>query len=201
MTLWMRAGGEPQPLPYFDQDADQNLWSDLANNPDGRVACGWVEAPAAPAIDPEIETIAWVDGDWRVTPIAADILAARAAAAMAARRDAVDARAQRVFLGGYAPASPAFAGHRLQLRDVDDKTNWLTSQISYSAAVAAGFGDVVDASFRTASNATITVTYQEGLDVLLGMAGWGRAILAHSWDLKDRIAAGTPVDVEDGWPE
>ena len=200
MTLWMRAGGEPQPLPYFDQDADENTWSDLANNAAGREACGWVEAPARPVFDPATATITWHDDAWLVAPIAPADPAAEAAARLAARLAAVDARAQAAFLAGYAPALPEFAGQRLPLRDVDDKANWLTSQISYSAAVAAGYGDVVDASFRTASNATVTVTYQEGLNVLLGMASWGRSILARSWILKDGIAAGIDTDIESGWP-
>jgi hypothetical protein len=201
MTLWMRAGGEPQPLPYFDQDPDQNIWSDLANNADGRAACGWVEAPPRPDVDPATATVTWDAGKWVVTPIPPAEQPDIAAEQRAARLAAVDTRLQRALLAGYAPTLPAFAGQRLQMRDADDKANWLTSLISYTAAVAGGFGDVVDASFRTAANATITVSYAEGRDVLLAMASWGRAILAHSWTLKDQIAAGVDVDIEAGWPQ
>ena len=119
----------------------------------------------------------------------------------AALRAAIEAHAAAAFARGYAPAHVAFAGQRLQTRDVEDRTNWLTSQASYAAAVAAGAGDVVDATFRTAANATVTVTYAEGLDVLLGMAAWGRTIMARSWELKDAITAGDMPDVAAGWPE
>jgi hypothetical protein len=200
MTLYMRAGGEPQPLPYFDQDADQNMWSDLANNAAGRQACGWIEAPPRPDVDSATATVTWVAGKWVVTPITPAERPDRAAELRAARLAAVEAWLQRALLAGYAPTLPAFAGQRLQMRDADDKANWLTSLISYSAAVAEGHGDVIDASFRTAANATITVSYLEGRDILLAMAAWGRALLAHSWTLKDRIATGTDVEIEDGWP-
>jgi len=118
-----------------------------------------------------------------------------------ALRAAIDAAASAAFLRGFPPKLEAFAGQRLQTRDLEDRTNWLTSQASYAAAVSAGFGDVADATFRTADNATVTVTYAEGLDVLLGMAAWGRAIFERSWTLKDALAAGEPIDITTGWPE
>lgn len=117
-----------------------------------------------------------------------------------AQRAAIDARAAQAFAAGFAPPHPAFAGERLQVRNNEDRTNWLTSQASYAAAVQAGAGDVVDASFRTAGNATITVSYADGLTILLAMAAWGRGILARSWALKDAIAAGAPIDIDAGWP-
>lgn len=115
-------------------------------------------------------------------------------------RRQVDARAAQAFAAGFAPAHADFAGERLQVRDAEDRTNWLTSQASYSAAVAAEMGDVVDASFRTMANRTITVSYADGLQILLGMAAWGRDILAVAWAKKDALAAGEAIDLDDGWP-
>ena len=117
-----------------------------------------------------------------------------------ARAD-VERRVGQAFLAGFAPPHPSFLGQRLQVRDNEDRTNWLTSQASYAAAVSAGYGDVIDASFRTTSNATITVSYADGLNILLAMAAWGRDIFARSWALKDAIDAGEPYDIDTGWPE
>lgn len=115
-------------------------------------------------------------------------------------RRQVDARAAQAFAAGFAPAHADFTGERLQVRDAEDRTNWLTSQASYSAAVAAEMGDIVDASFRTMANRTITVSYADGLQILLGMAAWGRDILAVAWAKKDALAAGEAIDLDDGWP-
>ena len=200
-TLYTKDGCRPQPLPEADARlADGHLMMPLAGHPDAIAACGWVEAPGAPAIDEAVDQLGWDGAAWTIEPLAAEELAARAAAARLAARAAIEARGAAAFFAGYAPAQPAFAGERLQVRDGDDRTNWLTSQASYAAAVAAGFGDVVDASFRTAGNRTITVTYAEGLEVLLGMASWGRRIMARIWALKDADAAGEPYELESGWP-
>ena len=124
-------------------------------------------------------------------------------------RQLVEARAAACFARGYSPAVGPLAGHTLQVRDAEDRTNWLTSQAAYQAAVMAGHGDVVNASFRTAANATITLTYAEGLSVLVeGMATWGQAILARSWELKDAVAdapdtaalAAIAAQIDQGWP-
>ena len=67
MSDWRKNGGAPQALPFRDIDADNNMWTDLANNEEGRAACGWTEAPAMPDYDPATQDIAWVDGAWVVT--------------------------------------------------------------------------------------------------------------------------------------
>ena len=113
----------------------------------------------------------------------------------------VDARAQQVRAAGFAPTHSAFEGRRLQLRNVEDRTNWLGSEVEYRTAVAQGFGDVIGAEFRTAENVTIVLSYADGLAVLLAMLGWAKAIMARSWALKDAIAAGTAVNLDEGWPE
>jgi hypothetical protein len=98
------------------------------------------------------------------------------------------------FLAGYPAAIGALAGQRLQVRDNDDRTNWLTSQAAYSAQVDAGNGDVAGAEFRTASNETITLTFAEGLRELLGMAAWAATIMATSWKLKDALASDDDIN-------
>lgn len=121
---------------------------------------------------------------------------------------AIDARRDQAFADGFTVAGTGTAldGQTLQTRSDEDKINWLTSQAAYSAAVAEGAGDVVDATFRTMSNATVVLTYSEGLGVLLAMAAWGKVIMGNSWTLKDVILAAedhTALDVIDigaGWP-
>lgn len=111
--------------------------------------------------------------------------------------------------GGYAvpeSVNAVLAGKVLQTRDVEDRTNWLTSQAAYSAQVAAGNGTVEGASFRAADNSTTTVSFAEGLTVLLSMAAWGAQHYAASWALKDAIDAAEDdtaldaIDIEAGWP-
>jgi hypothetical protein len=119
----------------------------------------------------------------------------------------VDAAASATFKRGYTPASGPLAGHTLQVRDNEDRTNWLTSQASYMAAVAAGMGNVPGAVFRTMANETVTLTFAEGAQVLVsGMAVWGKSIMGHAWGLKDAIKAVETfeeleaIDIDSGWP-
>jgi hypothetical protein len=83
----------------------------------------------------------------------------------------VDAMIDQKFNTGYSPPSGALFGQTLQVRDQTDRTNWLTSQAAYFAAVANGAGSVEGAVFRTTSNQNFTLTYAEGLSVLLSMDG------------------------------
>ncbi len=124
----------------------------------------------------------------------------------AARIDAVNARLNAALTGGYTVESGTMSGKVLQTRNLEDRTNWLVSQASYSAAVAGGMGAVEGATFRTADNDTFTVSFNEGLSVLLAMAAWGAACMGNSWALKDAIeaaedgAALDAIDIEQGWP-
>lgn len=74
------------------------------------------------------------------------------------------------------------------------------------AAVAMGAGAVEDASFRTADNSTITLSYADGLAALLAMAAWGKAVMGRSWALKDAVAVAedmaalAAIDIGAGWP-
>lgn len=126
----------------------------------------------------------------------------------AAMKQAIDATRDALFSAGFTVAGTGTSldGKVLQTRDVVDRTNWLTSQASYSTAVAGGFGDVVGATFRTADNVTVILTYAQGLNVLLAMAGWGAAVMGNSWALKDAVDAAEDeealdaIDIGAGWP-
>lgn len=166
----------------------------VSADPDFADEQGWIEAPDA--VD-----IGWThDGDSFAAPVV-QLDDARAIAT-----EAVNARRDACFRAGFTPASGPLAGKTLQVRDVEDRTNWLTSQAAYAAAVAQGGGALQEATFRTESNETITVTYLEGLTALLAMAAWGKAIFGNSWALKDAIAAAADqaaldtIDIEAGWP-
>ena len=124
-----------------------------------------------------------------------------------AKRDAVSALIDAKLSGGYVHNfGEPFGEKRLQTRNIEDRTNWLTSQASYSAAVAGGAGAIMGAAFRSEDNVNITLSYADGLDVLLAMAGWGAAHYARSWALKDLITAAEDeaaleaIDIESGWP-
>lgn len=124
----------------------------------------------------------------------------------AAMRSQINSKRGRLFAAGYAPASGPLAGHTLQTRNVEDRSNWLTSQAAYSAAVAGGSGATMGANFRTAANDTVTTSYADGLAVLLAMAAWGAAVMGASWAHKDAVdaaedhAALDNIDLGAGWP-
>lgn len=119
---------------------------------------------------------------------------------------AINAKRDQILTGGYTVTSGTLEGKVLQTRNLEDRTNWLTSQAAYSAAVAAGQGSVEGAEFRTEDNQTITLTFSEGLSVLLAMAAWGASVMKRSWDLKDAVAAAEAhedldaIDIEADWP-
>ncbi len=111
-----------------------------------------------------------------------------------AKQREVDLYLEQQFLAGFSPRSGPLVGHTLQVRNDTDRTNWLTSKDAYRDAIDAGFGNVVDADFRTAENETIVCTYQEGFDTLQEMAAWGKALMGRSWALKDAITLLTSAD-------
>lgn len=123
----------------------------------------------------------------------------------AAMRSAINALLDRALTGGYTVETGVMAGQVLQTRGIDDRANWLVSQASYSAAVAGGQGAALGAQFRTADNATFTVSNADGLAVLLAMAAWGATRMGHSWALKDAVEAAEShaaldlIDIAAGW--
>jgi hypothetical protein len=151
--------------------------------------------------------------DWRaVMPQNLDVL-------KAGKRAQVGALLESKFQAGFTPASGPVAGKTMQCRDLEDRTNWLTSQAAYLAAVSGGQGAAMGAAFRTADNSTITCSFSDGLNTLLAMAQWGKELFQKSWSLKDAITAiavvdtGNPkadlqaavdalnaIDITSGWP-
>lgn len=120
---------------------------------------------------------------------------------------AVNAKREAVFATGFPVSGGALDGQHLQLRNADDKANWLIVDKNARLAVAAGAGDVPLIPVRTLENQTITVTPNQALAVLADLEAWGQAVLARSWALKDQNDAATeagelvgPAELETGWP-
>ena len=143
---------------------------------------------------------ATVRRQWTLIDIPLDSLKAQKVSRINLKRD-------EVLDGGFAVPSSvslALAGKVLQTRD-GDRTNWLTSQAVYTAAIAVGHGSDEIAIFRAADNSVTTISANEGAAVLLAMAAWGAANIRHSWDLKDAVAAATSaaavaaIDETAGW--
>jgi hypothetical protein len=158
--------------------------------PDGAIE---VSAP------PPSGNYVWTGGEWHFS--FEDLRAAKSAS--------VDAKRDAILLGGFtvpSEVSTALAGRVLQTRNETDRTAWLTSQAAYQAAVINGQGATEGAIFRPEDNISTTVSYAEGLNILLAMAAWGAAIYGRSWDLKDAIAEAADsaaldvIDVDTGWP-
>lgn len=133
--------------------------------------------------------------------VSLDVLKADKKAAVMTYRDAIFNE------GGYTVTSGVMAGQVLQCRTYgEDRTNWLTSQGAYKAAIDAGQGTVVGAKFRTKANVNFDLTYDEGYGVILAMSAWGALVVARAWDLSDQVrdapdaAALDAIDITDGWP-
>lgn len=94
----------------------------------------------------------------------------------------------------------------LQVRNNTDKTNWLTAQAMYSAQVVAGNGAVEGATFRTAENNNVTLSFSAALAVILQMAAWGGGLAQVAWSKQDALRAATTlaeayaVSIDTGWP-
>lgn len=204
------SNGEAIAFPYTDHmlktdNRDVSFPADLDD--ETRAEYGMV--PVAPAEVPRGKvstgsTAELIEGVWTQVHTLED---APLEDMKAEKRAAINAKLNAVLTGGYTVQSGAMAGKLLQTRNLEDRTNWLISRASYSAAVAGGMGAVEGAQFRTADNSTFTVSFAEGLSVLLAMAAWGAAAMNNSWALKDAVAAAEDltvldaVDIEAGWPE
>lgn len=101
-TLYTKGGRRPQPLPGSDQRlSDSFTLMPLDGHPDAIAACGWVEAPPAPAFDPDAEQLGWDGAAWIVEPLPADVLAANLEAARAARWEEAKAFDDARSAGGF----------------------------------------------------------------------------------------------------
>ncbi|SFV31374.1 hypothetical protein SAMN05216456_1321 [Devosia crocina] len=96
----------------------------------------------------------------------------------------------------------------LQLRDADDKANWLTAKDKMRDAIAAGYGDAPVAPMRTAENNTPLVTPNQGVVILSALSNWAEQMFATSWAKQDAIRSATDIStfkaleasIEEGWP-
>lgn len=103
----------------------------------------------------------------------------------------INAAFEQEFLAGFTPSTGPLTGYTLQVRNLEDRTNWLTSKSEYQSAVTNGDGAVSGAIFRSQSNETIVVTFEEGLAALKAMVAWEQTKYANLWVLKDAVAAAT----------
>lgn len=123
-------------------------------------------------------------------------------------KEQIEARAQQAFLAGFTVPTGKLAGETLQCRDNEDRSNWLASALRYAGHVQVGDGATEGATFRTASNATITCSYAEGYGAIMALGDWGAEIMARAWALKDAAAAAGDIaaldavlaDLDNGWP-
>ena len=91
--------------------------------------------------------------------------------------------------------------YHLQVRDADDKSNWLTIDNAATKLIASGNASSV-LSIRTEENAVLSLTAQEVSNLMSLMAAYGQAVYTRSWELKDAISVSeTPeqIDLEAGW--
>lgn len=95
--------------------------------------------------------------------------------------------------GGFTVLYGPMQGKVLQTKTIEDRTNWLTSASAYSTVVALGEGSNLGATFRTEDNATFTLSFSDGLNILMAMAAWGSAVMKNSWVLKDAINEASTV--------
>lgn len=61
---WSKGGAEPVDALPWQETAAGALYTDLANNPEGRAACGWLEASDKPEAWPG-KLVVWRKGQWR----------------------------------------------------------------------------------------------------------------------------------------
>lgn len=90
----------------------------------------------------------------------------------------------------------------LQLRDSEDRTNWLTLRTSVSELIFAGYGDTA-ISIRTEENITVPMTANSVAVMLRSMSQYGSDVLYNSWVLKDQAREAEDlnlVDITVGWP-
>lgn len=128
-----------------------------------------------------------------------DVLRTRALVAVNARREAV-------FAEGFLVTTGALENLHLQLRNADDKANWMIVEKRARAAIAATLDGTPIIPIRVLENQTVMVTPEYAIEVLTGLETWGGAVMAHSWTLKDAITAASDendlaaIDLDSGWP-
>jgi len=121
------------------------------------------------------------------------------------KRIAIRAACEASVAGGYPVTSGPMAGHTLQVRNAEDRTNWLMARDEYAAAIDAGLGASLGAVFRTTANVNFTLSFNDGLAVIRGISAWGLARYQNQWALTDAVNAAETsedalaVDENSGW--
>ena len=194
--LFTRGGLEPTELPAADMDGQGNTWTNLADNPFGREACGWTPVPA-PMFDPATQRLEWMEVGWAVIDFTPAELTGKLDSRLDARlAELADLRWRRtqsfLFNGAPTPCDrdtrTDLAGKilRLQVNGAPGETfrfkvgvrSWITADLS--AAVA--FGTAIDAYVQTCFD------LEEQLQ--------GELIAAHAIGM----VALDAVDITQGWP-
>lgn len=103
---------------------------------------------------------------------------------------AVDSKRDGVFAAGFPVTEGPLALQHLQLRNADDKANWLIAEKNAQRAIASDseLADVALIPIRTMENQTVVVTPNETLSVLAALETWGTGVMGRAWALKDDIA-------------
>ncbi len=94
MILWYTTTTPPGALPAIAFDEDRNAYTDLANSPAARQACGFREAPPVPAHDPTLQKPVWTGAEWAlegIIPTEVSRLQARLALLAAGKLDEIEA--------------------------------------------------------------------------------------------------------------
>lgn len=121
---------------------------------------------------------------------------------------AVNSKRDAVYAAGFAITEGPLALLHLQLRNADDKSNWLRAERTARDAIAAGDGDQPLIKIRTMENQTVVVTPTEAMTVLAALDDWMDDVLTRSWDLKGECAAAADqyeldqvlASLDIGWP-
>ena len=98
---------------------------------------------------------------------------------------------------------PGYGVLHLQLRDNDDRTNWLTLRTTATDLILAGLGDNPVLAIRTEENITVSLNALQAAQVMGAMAAWGGAMLAAGWAHKDAVRVSDDpesIDITQGWP-
>ncbi len=123
------------------------------------------------------------------------------------RRAAVNVLRDQTIGSGYQHNFGASAGVRtLDQRGSEDAINWLGLKGVADAMIADGQGAETIA-IRDAADETFTASATVISAAMVAMGMWRSSVIAHSWTLKDAIAAAedeaavAAVDISAGWPE
>ncbi len=124
----------------------------------------------------------------------------------AARVVEAEAEYQARLAVGY-PTTLGGNAETLQLRNSEDRTNWLGLLVAAQAAVGAGQGaEDYPVAIRTTTNASYVVTNTAAVTLMFNLLAWAGAMFAARSAIKDAVAAAADkaaldaIDVTAGYP-